>query len=129
MAPGYRRIRDFAREHDIPVISVDTDGQPDLIIPPMMAAGVNYIYPFEVAAGCDVNAFRDRYPALGMGGGIDKRPLAVGPAAIDAELERVRPAMEKGRYLPGLDHLVPDNVSWSNYCHYAEGLRRLVGKE
>jgi hypothetical protein len=41
----------------------------------------------------------------------------------------VRPAMEKGRYIPGLDHLVPDNFSWSNYVQYSEGLRRLVGKE
>jgi len=129
MGPHYRRIHDFARRHDIPIISVDTDGYPDAIIPPMMAAGVNYLWPFEVAAGCDVNVFRDRYPALAMSGGIDKRPLAEGPAAIDAELERVRPAMEKGRYIPGLDHLVPDNVSWSNYVHYARGLRRLVGKD
>ena len=45
MGPGYRRIRAFAREHGIPIISVDTDGQPDLIVPPMMAAGVNYVWP------------------------------------------------------------------------------------
>lgn len=129
MGPHYRRIRDFARRHDIRIISVDTDGYPDLIIPPMMAAGVNYLWPMEVAAGCDVNVFRDRYPELAMSGGIDKRALAVGPAAIDKELERVRPAMEKGRYIPGLDHNVPDDVSWSNYVCYAEALRRLVGKE
>ena len=66
---------------------------------------------------------------LGMMGGIDKRALAAGPAAIDAELARIRPAMEKGRYIPDLDHLVPDDVSWDNYCYYAEALKRLVGKE
>jgi uroporphyrinogen decarboxylase len=69
-----------------------------------------------------------RYPELALTGGIDKRALAAGPAAIDRELERVRPAVERGRYVPDLDHLIPDDVSWSNYCHYAEGLRRLVGK-
>jgi hypothetical protein len=128
MGPCYRRIRDFAKAQKIPLISVDTDGWPDAIIPCMMAGGVNYIFPFEVAAGCDVRELQKRYPTLGMLGGIDKRALAQDYAAIDRELERVRPAVEVGRYIPELDHLIPDDVSWKNYCHYAEGLRRLVGK-
>jgi len=129
MGPHYRRLRDFARQHDIPVIAVDTDGNPDAIIPPMLEAGVNLLYPFEVAAGCDVNDFGRRYPELAMMGGIDKRTLALGPAAIDAELERIRPAVEAGRYIPDLDHLIPDDVSWDNWCYYAKALKRLVGKE
>ena len=128
MAPHYRRMKAFAVAHDIPLISVDTDGYPDLIIPNMMRAGVNYIYPFEVAAGCDVNVFQDRYPTLGMMGGIDKRALAAGPREIDRELDRIKPAVEKGRYIPDLDHLIPDDVSWENYCYYAEALKKVVGK-
>ncbi|HNC22571.1 MAG TPA: uroporphyrinogen decarboxylase family protein [Opitutaceae bacterium] len=126
MGPCYRRIADFAREHQIPVISVDTDGQPDLIVPPMMEAGVNYLFPMEVAAGADVNEYRKKYPGLALMGGIDKRALALGPAAIDAELERIRPALESGRYIPDLDHHVPDDVSWPNFCHYATRLRAMV---
>jgi len=84
--------------------------------------------PLEVAAGCDVNAWQAKYPALGMLGGIDKRALALGPSAIDRELARIRPAVGRGRYIPALDHLVPDDVSWENYCYYAEALRELVGK-
>lgn len=129
MAPQYRRIKAFTKAHGIPVLSVDTDGQPDLIIPPMMRAGVNMLFPLEVAAGCDANAFRKKYPGLGLMGGIDKRALAEGPRAIDRELERVRPAIERGRYIPDLDHGIPDDVSWENYCYYAEALKRLVGKE
>ncbi len=128
MAPNYRRIKAFAREHGIPLMSVDTDGQPDLIIPPMMRAGVNYMFPFEVAAGADVNEMRRRYPTLAMMGGIDKRALVQGPAAIDRELARIAPAVEKGRYIPDLDHLIPDDVSWENYAYYARALKRLVGK-
>jgi len=67
-----------------------------------------------------------RYPTLGIMGGIDKRALAHGPAAIDAELARIRPAIARGRYIPALDHLIPDDVSWSNYCYYAEALRKLI---
>lgn len=126
MAPRYRRIAAFAREHGIPVISVDTDGQPDLITPPMLEAGVNFLFPMEVAAGADVNVFRRKYPGLTLMGGIDKRALAAGPAAIDAELARIRPALASGRYIPDLDHHVPDDVSWPNFCHYATRLRAMI---
>jgi uroporphyrinogen decarboxylase len=129
LGPNYRRIEAFAREHDIPVVSVDTDGNPDLITPPMIETGVDLLFPMEVAAGCDVNEWRHRYPTLAMMGGVDKRVLARGPEEIDSELERIRPAVESGRYIPTLDHLIPDDVSWDNYCHYAQELKRLVGKE
>jgi len=128
MGPCYRRIKEFADAHGVPVLSVDTDGNPDAIVPAMTAAGVNYLWPMEVAAGCDVNVMRDRYPTLGMMGGVDKRALAAGPDAIDRELARVRPAVEKGRYVPEVDHCIPDDVSWENFSHFARGLRRLVGK-
>jgi uroporphyrinogen decarboxylase len=129
MGPQYRRIRDFARQHRIPVISVDTDGQPELIVPPMVGSGVNHVYPWEVAAGCDVNEVQRRYPGLGLMGGVDKRALAVGTRAIDRELERVRPAVARGRYIPELDHLIPDDVSWESYCYYARALKRLIDGE
>jgi hypothetical protein len=128
IGPCYRRVQAFMKQHDIPIMSVDTDGQPDDVIPVMMKSGLNYLFPFEVAAGCDVNVFRDRYPTLGMGGGIDKRTLAAGPAAIDRELDRIMPAVRKGRYIPDLDHLIPDDVSWPNFCHFAQGLKKRLGK-
>jgi hypothetical protein len=128
MGPCYRRMAAFRQRHDIPLMSVDTDGNSDTIMPPMMEAGVNFLFPLEVAAGCDVNAMRKKYPEMGFMGGIDKRALAVGPPAIDRELARVAPAVRTGRYIPDLDHLVPDDVSWENYCYYAEALKRLVGK-
>ena len=127
LAPNYLRIRRFADDHGIPIVSVDTDGDPALITAPMVRAGVNLLFPIEVAAGCDVNDYQLRYPELGLMGGIDKRALAQAPAAIRRELERVRPAVERGRYIPDLDHLIPDDVSWENYCIYAEGLKQVVG--
>ncbi len=129
MGPCYRRISTFAGQHDIPLISVDTDGDPEAIMAPMMETGVNYLFPLEVAAGCDVNVMRKKYPEMGFMGGIDKRALADGPAAIDRELGRIAPAIPGGRFIPDLDHLVPDDVSWDNYCYYAKALKRLVGKE
>lgn len=43
--------------------------------------------------------------------------LARGPRAIDEELARIRPAVERGRYIPDLDHLALDDVSWDDYCY------------
>ncbi|MCP4165252.1 MAG: hypothetical protein GY759_05075 [Chloroflexi bacterium] len=128
MAPNYRRIKAFADRHQIAVLSVDTDGNPDLITPAMIKTGVNFLYPMEVAAGCDVNEWRRKYPKLAIMGGIDKRALSQGRREIDQELARIRPALDQGRYIPSLDHLIPDDVPWDNYCYFAERLRDVVGK-
>lgn len=128
LGPNYRRIKAFAKAHNIPVFSVDTDGRPHLIVPQMINAGVNFLWPMEVAAGCDINAIQADFPTLGLMGGIDKRVLAQGCEAIDRELNRIRPAVERGRYIPDLDHLIPDDVPWRNYQHYAQSLKCLVGK-
>ncbi|MBT3273550.1 MAG: hypothetical protein HN368_10360 [Spirochaetales bacterium] len=128
LAPNYLRIKKFADEHNIPFMSVDTDGNPETIIPSMMRAGVNYLWPMEVTAGCDISALQRKYAGLGMMGGIDKRALASGPREIDDELERIRAAISRGGYVPALDHGVPDDVSWNNYKYFAEGLKSIVGK-
>lgn len=127
-APHYRRLKAFAIESDIPIFSVDTDGNPYRLIEPMLEAGMNYMWPFEVAAGCDVNEVRRIYPGLALMGGIDKRALAMGPDAITKELERIQPVVMDGRYIPETDHSIPDNVSWDNYRYFADGLRKLVRK-
>jgi len=128
LGPNYRRIKAFSIQHNIPVLSVDTDGDPERITPNMIRAGVNWLFPMEVAAGVDVRVWREKFPTLAFLGGIDKRALALGPEAIDKELERVKPVVAKGRYIPDLDHLIPDDVSWENYCYYALKLKQLVGK-
>ena len=129
MTPNYKRLRDFADRHGIPMMAVDTDGNPDTFVPPMMRGGVNFLFPMEVAAGADVQAFQEKYPTLGMMGGVDKRALAVDHDAIDAELERIRPAIERGRYIPELDHCIPSDVCWDNFTYYAEQLKKLIGKD
>jgi hypothetical protein len=51
LGPNYRRIKAFADQHNIPVISVDTDGNPDRITSPMISAGVNLLIPLEMSVG------------------------------------------------------------------------------
>ncbi|MFH0795441.1 MAG: hypothetical protein V2A65_00080 [Candidatus Omnitrophota bacterium] len=51
---------------------------------------------------------------LRMWFGIDKRVMAQGPPAIDAELRRIRPLVQEGGYVPGLDHSIPPDVAFAN---------------
>lgn len=127
MLPRYRRVVDFVRSRGVEWISLDSDGDITELIPVWLDAGINILYPFEAQAGMDVLAVRREYGRdLRMWGGINKRALATGPAAIDAELERVRPLVEEGGYVPGLDHSMPPDVSFANYCYYMEHLPSIL---
>ncbi len=56
----------------------------------------------------------------------DDRVIRQPPDAVDAELERVRPLVAEGGYMAGLDHGVPPDISFANYCYYAERLRGIL---
>ncbi|MBN1557369.1 MAG: hypothetical protein JW951_04410, partial [Lentisphaerae bacterium] len=65
---------------------------------------------------------------LVMSGGIDKRVLAAGPDAIEAEVRRIIPAMaRRGGYIPTCDHGVPEEVPYENYLHYRQRALELGG--
>jgi uroporphyrinogen decarboxylase len=105
---------------------LDTDGWCEPAIPLYLEAGLTVLGPNEVASGCDVTKIGRDYPHLVLTGGLDKRVLAEGPAAIDRHLERIVPAMVKrGGYIPMCDHGVPDNVSLANYLHYRKRMCEL----
>jgi len=100
-------------------VELDTDGNPDSIIPLYMKHGFTAWSPCEVAAGCDPVEMGKKYPDLVISGGIDKRILAEGKEVIKRELDRIIPfMMERGGYIPTCDHGVPDDVSFDNYLFY-----------
>ena len=124
MLPGYRRVVEFLRGRGVEFITLDSDGDITKLIPIWLDAGINILYPFEVQCGMDVVAVRRQYGReLRLWYGIDKRALAQGPDAIDAELARVAPLIREGGYVPGTDHSLPPDVSFANYCCYMEKLR------
>ena len=127
MLPAYRTLTAYLRDHGVKNILVDTDGNCWKLIPLFIDGGLTGIYPFEVAANMDVVAVRKEYPKLQIIGGIDKRPLIRNKEAIDEELDRRIPYMlEKGGYIPYVDHHVPPDVSWGNYVYYREELNRMI---
>ena len=110
-------------------VQVDTDGYATPVIPLYMEAiGLDTMSPFEVASGCDVVEIGKQYPNLCIQGGIDKREMAKGQAAIDKMLERIIPAMRKrGGYIPTCDHGVPAEVSYQDYLYYRKRCVELGG--
>jgi len=126
--PRYRRVVEFVQSRGVEFVSLDSDGDITSLIPVWLEAGINILYPFEVQCGMDVLEVRREYGReLRMWGGLDKRAIAWGPEAIDAELRRVRPLVEEGGYIPAPDHSLPPDVSYANYCYFMEQLRQLVG--
>lgn len=127
LLPRYRRVVDFLRSRGVEFISLDSDGQVGELIPVWVDAGINVLYPFEPQAGMDVVAVRRRYGRdLRMWGGLDKRALAWGPQAMDAELARVAPLVRDGGYVPFPDHSLPPDVSYANYCYFMEHLPSIL---
>jgi len=109
---------------------VDCDGDPHDIVANWLEEGVNVMFPLEIAAGVDVYAWREEFgKECRLRGGVDKRALIAGGSAIDREIDRLRPLLEEGGFIPHLDHLVPPDVSFKNYLYYLEQKRKWIGKD
>jgi hypothetical protein len=121
MLPGYKKVTSCLAEHGVELSWVDCDGNIEALIPLWIEGGVRGFYPLEVASGMDAAKLQRQYgQQIVMWGNVDKRALAAGPAAIDAELDRLEPAVRQGGFIPLVDHGVPDDVPLSHYLYYLE---------
>jgi uroporphyrinogen decarboxylase len=126
MTPCYEKIAAFAKEHGIKIILVDSDGLIEELTGLMLEGGVTALYPYEVIAGNDVAMVLDRYPDIGVIGGLRKEAMYEGKNAIDREMEKACELIKKGRYIPGPDHFVLKVASFANYRYFMERLREVV---
>ncbi len=126
MLPYYKEMVDFYKQMGGKWIVVDSDGDVSKLIPLFAEAGIDGMLPFEVAAGMDIVEIRKAYPKFRIMGGIDKREIAKGNDAIDKELGAKLPFMFKhGGYIPGMDHHVHPEVSYSNFKYYLQRCREI----
>lgn len=122
-----RRLVEFLKSHGVRYVALDSDGTTDALIPVMMDAGIDVHWPLERASGMDPVRLRKEYGRdLRLWGGVDKRELAKGPAAIDAHLRELLPLIEEGGFIPTVDHTVPPDVSWDNFRYYMDAKKRLL---
>jgi uroporphyrinogen decarboxylase len=125
----YRRVVDFVRSRGVEFVGLDSDGDVTELIPIWLDAGINFLWPFEVAAGMDVVQVRRQYGrAFAMLGGIDKRAVARGGEMMRREVDRVMPVVEDGGYIPELDHSAPPDISWRNMNEYMTYLIHRLGR-
>ena len=131
MLPRYRKITDLLHSYGVDVIFLDSDGNLNELIPLWLEVGINFLWPFEVAAHNDVVAIRKKYGKnLIIGGGIDKRELAKGREATREEvMSKVPFLLEQGGYFPGVDHVVPPDITFENYCYFINTVREVAGLE
>ena len=129
LQPGYRRVMDAARKRGCVLSHVDCDGNPHDIVANWLEEGVNVMFPIERQAGADPVAWRKEFgKELRFRGGINKYALVEGGKAVDAELEHIKPLLNEGGFIPHLDHLVPPDISYANYCEYLEKKRKVIGR-
>ncbi|OAM90586.1 hypothetical protein OH491_02275 [Termitidicoccus mucosus] len=121
--PHYKKVMDFAHAHDVRLTWHDSDGDYRLLLPDMLSAGVNSTCPCEVASGMEPVGLRRQFGReLRIGGGFDKRIVPLGRSAVAAEFARLRPVIEEGGYIPGIDHSIPADVSYDRYREYVDEL-------
>ncbi|HUV08388.1 MAG TPA: uroporphyrinogen decarboxylase family protein [Spirochaetia bacterium] len=128
LLPCYQAWGEVIRASGCPLYAMDSDGYIAELIPLWLEAGINACDPIEVAAGNDIALYRDAFGTkMAYRGGIDKRVMARGGDVLREEIERVKPVVDTGGYIPGCDHGVPADVSWENYVETVRLLSRLTG--
>ena len=125
--PSMRRLADFYKNNGVKYVMVDTDGDCEALIPLLLDAGVDGIMPLERVAGMDPNYLRKKFGrSLRLWGGVDKMELARGKDAIEKHLAALIPVVEDGGFIPHVDHTVPPDVSFDNFCYYMKRKKDLL---
>ena len=129
--PRYKTIIERLRRAGIKHIMFDSDGDVEALIPLMLEAGITCLWPLEQASGMDPRRLRQRFGKdLALAGGIDKREISKDRKAIEAELNaKIPPLLESGGYIPFLDHVFPQDISYENFLYYLELKAKLIGME
>lgn len=127
VAPQYRRISDLLAAYGVDIISLDCDGCIDQLVPIWLEAGVNTMFPIEVGTwGGSLAPWRARYGrALRGVGGVNKFVFEQDYLAVDKEIQRLRPMIEDGGYIPCPDHRLTPDAKWDVVAYYCDKLRSL----
>lgn len=126
MVPRYRRITDVLRKYNVNINVLDCDGQIYQLVPGWLKGGINCMFPIEAAHTDPVRLRQEYGKDILLMGGVNKVQLAKGKETIDEELKRLRPLVEKGGYIPTVDHRVPPDVSFENYLYYLEKKKEIL---
>jgi uroporphyrinogen decarboxylase len=128
MMPYYHEVVGYMRSKGIQKMLVDSDGNTVKLTDKFVEAGMDCHSPLEINSGSQPAVIRKRHPKLALIGGVDKLTLAGTRADIDLELAKLPPILEKGGYIPALDHRVQPDVPMANYQYYIDQKRKILEK-
>lgn len=127
LTPYYKRLIGFLRSKGIKYFSVDCDGNLEELLPLLLDAGINIVYPFERQAGNDLVKYRKRFgKELRMLGGFDKNSLYKGRGFIDEECECLSWLIQQGGFVPFADHAITPNTPWKDFRYYRHMLNSII---
>jgi uroporphyrinogen decarboxylase len=129
VGPHYKRITDLTKSYGINICSLDCDGMIDALIPTWIKNGVNTMVPIEVGTwDANIAPWRKQFGKELRGvGGMNKNVFARGRAAVDAEIERLKPLVALGGYIPCPDHRLPPEAEWDSIRYYCDRMRKVFG--
>lgn len=125
----YKRITGLLNRYGLDIVSLDCDGMIDALIPTWFNNGVNTMFPIEVGTwNANIKPWREKYGKELRGvGGMDKKVFAYDYHAIDQEVERLKPLVELGGFIPCVDHRIAPDAKWENIQYYCERMRKEFG--
>lgn len=126
VGPHYRRFADLFASYGIDQISLDCDGCIDKLIPIWLKNGVNTMFPVEVGTwNASIAPWREKYGRDLKGvGGMNKAVFAQDKAAIEAEIERLKPLVDLGGFIPCPDHRIPPDAKYELVEYYCNLYRK-----
>jgi uroporphyrinogen decarboxylase len=129
VGPHYARITALARDYGLDIASVDCDGKIDALIPGWLHNGVNTMFPIEVGTwDASIAPWREQYGRELRGvGGMNKVAFTRDRAAVDAEVERLKPLVDLGGYLPCPDHRIAPDSAWDLVRYYCDRMHATFG--
>jgi uroporphyrinogen decarboxylase len=129
-AKYYRQMVEFYKSRGVGFVLLDSDGHVEPLIECWLDAGIDILFPIEVGTWqADPVALRGRYgKRLRMMGGLDNKNLIPGPAdAVRAELERLKPVVDEGGFIPLPDHRLPPHCTMDAFRRYVDIFREVFG--
>lgn len=127
MAPHYKRITNLLNSYEIDIVSIDCDGLIDSLLPIWLENGVNTMFPIEVGTwNASIEPWRKKYGKNLRGvGGMNKTVFSQDFNAVDQEIERLKPLIALGGYIPCPDHRIAPDAKFENVQYYCEQLSKI----
>ena len=127
VGPHYKKITNLLKQYDVNIVSLDCDGWIDSLLPIWLKNGVNTMFPIEVGTwNASIDPWRKKYGKVIRGiGGMRKHVFALEKSDVDKEIERLKPLIDLGGFIPCPDHLISPDAKFENVAYYCEQIRKI----